>query len=186
MKKYTKTKVIRISETQHKTLQKMKEYNIDVGQFIRNAIAEKIKKEHSELIQKVKKFIYPFLFLIISSCGHRTTELSKISTRSDSLNVETSRVLVSNIKINDILSISPFDGSKPVVIDGITYYNASIVFDKSRFEGFNLKEFEKYGQIKKEEQVKEKITDKTDNTILYLGLFFISALFVFLWFKLKR
>lgn len=38
----TKTKVIRISETQHKTLQKMKSYNVDVGKFIRDAIAEKI------------------------------------------------------------------------------------------------------------------------------------------------
>ena len=47
MKNYPKTKVIRISETQHKTLQKMKSYNIDVGQFIRDAIAEKIKKEYN-------------------------------------------------------------------------------------------------------------------------------------------
>jgi len=39
----TKTKVIRISEMQLKTLQKMKSYNIDVGQFIRDAISEKIK-----------------------------------------------------------------------------------------------------------------------------------------------
>jgi len=29
----TKTKVIRISESQLKTLQKMKSYNVDVGQF---------------------------------------------------------------------------------------------------------------------------------------------------------
>jgi len=52
MKNYPKTKVIRISETQHKTLQKMKSYNIDVGQFIRDAISEKIKNEHQELIPK--------------------------------------------------------------------------------------------------------------------------------------
>ena len=54
MKLLTKTKVIRISESQHKTLQKMKSYNIDVGNFIRDAIAEKIKKEYSSLIPKVK------------------------------------------------------------------------------------------------------------------------------------
>lgn len=60
MKFYTKTKVIRISETQHQTLQKMKSYNIDVGKFIRNAIAEKIKREYSELIPKPKKEKIPF------------------------------------------------------------------------------------------------------------------------------
>lgn len=50
----TKVKVIRISETQLKTLQKMKSYNVDVGRFIRDAISEKIKREYSELIPKQK------------------------------------------------------------------------------------------------------------------------------------
>jgi hypothetical protein len=52
MKLYTKTKVIRISESQLKTLQKMKAYNVDVGHFIREAIKEKIKKEYKELMPK--------------------------------------------------------------------------------------------------------------------------------------
>jgi hypothetical protein len=60
MKFYTKTKVIRISETQLKTLQKMKEYNIDVGKFIRDAISEKIKREYQDLIPKLKKEKQPF------------------------------------------------------------------------------------------------------------------------------
>jgi len=54
MQLYTKVKVIRISDSQHKTLQKMKSYNIDVGKFIRDAIAEKIKMEYKDLIPKVK------------------------------------------------------------------------------------------------------------------------------------
>ena len=54
MKTLTKTKVIRISESQYKTLQKMKSYNIDVGKFIRYAIAEKIRLEYKDLIPKVK------------------------------------------------------------------------------------------------------------------------------------
>ena len=57
MQKYTKTKVIRISETQLQTLQKMKSYKVDVGRFIRDAISEKIKREYSELIPKPKKNI---------------------------------------------------------------------------------------------------------------------------------
>lgn len=52
MKIYTKTKVIRISEDQLKTLQKMKSYNVDIGHFIREAIKEKIKKEYKELMPK--------------------------------------------------------------------------------------------------------------------------------------
>ena len=60
MQLYTKVKVIRVSESQLKTLQKMKTYNIDVGKFIRDAIAEKIKREYSDLIPKPKKEFCPF------------------------------------------------------------------------------------------------------------------------------
>ena len=60
MKKYTKIKVIRISKTQYETLVKMKLYKIDVAQFIRNAISEKIKREYNDLLPKPKKTYIPF------------------------------------------------------------------------------------------------------------------------------
>ena len=60
MKFLTKTKTIRISEIQFSTLEKMKYYKIDVGKFIREAIAEKIKREYAELIPKPKKSDCPF------------------------------------------------------------------------------------------------------------------------------
>jgi len=52
MKTLVKTKVIRITTQQDLTLQKMKSYNVDVAEFIRQAIAEKIKKEYKNLIPK--------------------------------------------------------------------------------------------------------------------------------------
>jgi len=54
MKVLIKTKVIRITEMQLLTLQKMKSYNVDVGHFIRQAISEKIKREYKDLIPKQK------------------------------------------------------------------------------------------------------------------------------------
>ena len=51
---YTKVKVIKITETQHKTLIKLDSYNINVAKFIRDAISEKIKREYLELIPKPK------------------------------------------------------------------------------------------------------------------------------------
>ncbi len=60
MKLYTKTKVIRISEVQLKTLQKMKSYNVDIGNFIREAIQEKIKREYNTLLPKPEKKDCPF------------------------------------------------------------------------------------------------------------------------------
>ena len=60
MNKYTKIKTLRISETQHETLVKMKGYNVDVAEFIRQAIKEKINREYKELIPKGKKIYCPF------------------------------------------------------------------------------------------------------------------------------
>ena len=54
-KLYTKVKVIKITEVQHQTLLKLDSYKINVAKFIRDAIAEKIKREHAALIPKPKK-----------------------------------------------------------------------------------------------------------------------------------
>ncbi len=56
----TINKQIRISETQSKTLIKMKQRGINTSQFIRIAIAEKIKRDYKELQVKPKKIITPF------------------------------------------------------------------------------------------------------------------------------
>jgi hypothetical protein len=60
MKKYTKVKVLRISKTQHSTLVKMKSYKVDVAQFIRDAIKEKINREYKDLKPKPKIEYCPF------------------------------------------------------------------------------------------------------------------------------
>ena len=60
MNKYTKIKTLRISETQHNTLVKMKSYKVDVSEFIRQAIKEKINRDYQELLPKPKKEYCPF------------------------------------------------------------------------------------------------------------------------------
>ena len=60
MIKYTKVKVIKITEVQYQTLKKLDSYQINVAQFVRDAILEKIQREYSDLIPKVKKEYCPF------------------------------------------------------------------------------------------------------------------------------
>ncbi len=60
MELYTEIKTFRVSKIQSETLKKMKLYKIDVGQFIRDAIKEKIKLEYQELIPKQPKIKCPF------------------------------------------------------------------------------------------------------------------------------
>lgn len=58
--KYTKTKVVKITETQFKTLKKLEGYNVRVCDFIRDAISEKLQREKLEIIEKSKKEYCPF------------------------------------------------------------------------------------------------------------------------------
>jgi adenine-specific DNA methylase len=58
--KYTKVKVLKITETQDKTLKKMKSYKVNVSQFIRDAIKEKIDRDFLHLRPKIKINYCPF------------------------------------------------------------------------------------------------------------------------------
>jgi hypothetical protein len=60
MIKYNKVKVLKITDSQDQTLKKLNSYGINVAQFIRDAIAEKIQMEYADLIPKPKKEYCPF------------------------------------------------------------------------------------------------------------------------------
>ena len=45
---------IRISKEQKQTLDKLKEYNVNVAQFVRNAIKEKLQREKAQIITNYK------------------------------------------------------------------------------------------------------------------------------------
>ena len=120
------------------------------------------------------------------SCGNRKTAHTKTSIKSDSLSVENTRILKQNIVLHDIGQIRAFDPLKPFFVDGKEYFNASIIYDKSAFNNFELLEGTKIIELKKDVFVKKKDIEKTDYTILYLGIIFIIVLFVFLWFYLPK
>ena len=127
---------------------------------------------------------YLLILLLLISCGTRKTSQQKTTFKSDSLSVENTRVLKQNIELRDIYSIKPFDVLKPMIIDGKEYFNATIVYDKSKFDNFEVSQGEKVIRIETEKEVKNKESEKTDYTILFALLFFFFFLIVFLWFKL--
>ena len=138
-----------------------------------------------ELI-KILNMKYLLILLLLISCGTRKTSQQKTTFKSDSLSIENTRVLKQNIELRDIYSIKPFDALKPMVIDGKEYFNATIVYDKSKFDNFEVSQGEKVIRIETEKEVKNKESEKTDYTILFASMFFIAFLFIFLWFKLKK
>ena len=58
--KYNKPRTTKFSEVQDNTLNKLASYKINVAQFIRDAIQEKIQREHKDLIPKPKREHCPF------------------------------------------------------------------------------------------------------------------------------
>lgn len=60
MEIYTEVITLKISKIQKETLNKLKDRNIKVSEFIRNAIKEKLRKDAKELIIKQKVVYCPF------------------------------------------------------------------------------------------------------------------------------
>ena len=58
--KYSEVYVLKISKTQKQTLQKIKQRGFVVAKFVREAIQEKIQREHAQLQPKPKQDYSPF------------------------------------------------------------------------------------------------------------------------------
>jgi len=135
------------------------------------------------------KVLFAILILsiisILCSCGHRTTATEKKHIKTDSLYIENTRILRQNITWSNIGSIKPFDALKPMIIDGKEYFNVSLHFDKSTYATTKIEGSENLSYASSEINSKTKQSEKTDYTILILGIFTVVALFLFLYFYLK-
>lgn len=61
--KYSKVKVIKITETQYNTLERLKKYKVNVSKFIREAIQEKLERDKKDILlefNESKKEYCPF------------------------------------------------------------------------------------------------------------------------------
>ena len=60
MKQLTKSKTIRFSETQMNSLAILESYGVNINQFIRLAVKEKLQKDWKTIKEKKEKIICPF------------------------------------------------------------------------------------------------------------------------------
>lgn len=60
MNKYTVIHTIRLSEQQAESLQKLKDYDVNVSKFIRLAISEKIKRDWKQIKENKQRVKLPF------------------------------------------------------------------------------------------------------------------------------
>jgi tRNA A37 threonylcarbamoyladenosine synthetase subunit TsaC/SUA5/YrdC len=87
------------------------------------------------------------------------------------------------VRFNDILSVKARDSSKPLIVNGISYENALITYDKSIVKENKEVIASKVIKVTKDVAKKEKITQKKDNSNLWIGIAFVVCLFLFLYFK---
>lgn len=62
MKQLTKSKSIKFSETQFNSLEILESYGVNVSQFIRIAISEKLKRDWKSIKEKKERVKLPFYF----------------------------------------------------------------------------------------------------------------------------
>lgn len=120
---------------------------------------------------------------VFSSCGKRTTSYSRAEIKTDTLHYNTQLELRQNSTLFDVFSLYPIDNTKPIIYNGISYYNASIRFDKSKFDNIEIVANENLSQGSVSSNIKEKETEKTDYSNVYIGLFFVFIGGVLLFFR---
>ena len=143
---------------------------------------KKMREAYLSFLEEIErhknKNLFFLLLLIFASCGTRKTD----TQQRDSIHVENSYSNGSKIVLGNAFIYKPFDSLKPMVIEGKTYKNVIITNDKTKVvEKWNDRYITKTVVTEKNKQ-----TEKTDNTILYIGLFAVLVLGVLLFFTIKR
>jgi len=134
-----------------------------------------IMKKHSLEISTILAII---IIILLSSCGTRQAETIK----RDSISINNTYSQGSKIVLGNTFTYKPFDNLKPMVIEGKEYKNAIVSNDKSTIiEKWKTRNINKTIVIEK-----VKKTEKSDNTILWIGVTFVVCLFIFLYFYLPK
>jgi len=118
-----------------------------------------------------------FLSLFLISCGGtRNTDTQQL----ENIVIKNEYKQGEKIVLGNSFIYRPFDNSKPMILGGKKFENAIISNDKSTvIEKWKTRDILKTITIEK-----IKKTKKTDNTLLYIGLFLVLIIGVLAWFKL--
>jgi hypothetical protein len=109
-------------------------------------------------------------FILFSCGGSRSVKQERLNIKTDTLSVDNSISIKQNTILKDVGKLTPFDNSKPMVINGITYYNTIIDYDKSKFNDFEIEQNENLSQGSTKLSESKKDTEKTDYTIAIIGV----------------
>ena len=119
------------------------------------------------------------LLFAVYGCGG-TRNVGAI--KKDSIHIENTYSQGTKIVLGNTFIYKPIDALKPMWIDGKEYRNAVISSDKSKIvEKWKNRNITKTIVIEK-----NKTTTRTDNTMLWLGMFLILVVAVWLFIYLQK
>jgi hypothetical protein len=120
---------------------------------------------------------YILILLLLCSCGG-TRQVT--NEKHEDFTIENNYSEGSKIVLGNSFIYTPFDALKPMKIEGKVYENAIVSNDKSitkeSYKNFNV--YHHYNVYH------NKGTEKSDNTILWIGIAFVIMLGVLAWLKL--
>jgi len=117
------------------------------------------------------------IILLLTSCGGtRNTD----TQQHENIVIKNEYKQGEKIVLGNSFIYRPFDNARPMILDGKKFENAIVSNDKSIvIEKWKTRDILKTITIEK-----VKKTKKTDNTLLYIGLFLVLIIGVLAWFKL--
>lgn len=135
----------------------------------------------------ITSFVLAVLILsAVFSCGKRITSTTRTEIKNDSLNINNNIELTQNATWSDIGSVRPFNALKPMLWNGEWYYNTIIEFDKSISSENAFKRSENLSYSGSEEEAKNKQTQKTDYSNIWIGLSLVFGILFVLYLTLKK
>ena len=112
------------------------------------------------------------LAMLAMSCGGtRKTNTQK----KDSIHIENNYSQGTKIVLGNTFTYTPFDNVKPMIIDNVVYKNVIVTNDKSK----TITKWKDRYITKTITTEKTKQTEKSDNTILWIGIAFVVGLLIY-------
>ena len=134
----------------------------------------------------LKNYWVVLLLATYCSCGSRKVDIQHREFKSDLSVVDSSYVLTQNSRLNDTGEFTPIDNTKPFMVDGKEYFNVSIKFDKSKFDSIKIDKKNISTVSSTSEITDNKKTEKTDYTILIIGLAAVLLIGAILFFRFGK
>lgn len=137
-----------------------------------------------KLFTKKSALFYLVILIVAVGCGTRNTGKTYHEFKADSLRINNNIVLTQDKRFNDVFSIEPKDNTKPIIINGVAYYNSVLKYDKSIVNKVEYKDLSKLSYDSSETIKKEKTTHREDNSNLWVGIVFVILMFLWAYLKL--